>query len=862
MLTPGTSLGPYRILAPIGAGGMGEVYRARDARLDRDVAIKVLPVDVSRDPDRLTRFEREAKALAALSHPNILIIHDFGREGEVAYAVTEVLDGVNLRRRIEEGVLPWREAVKIGAEIADGLSAAHAAGIVHRDLKPENVIITRDGRVKVLDFGLAKAQRGPLAEIETVTSVPPGTAAGTVLGTVGYMAPEQVRGESADHRSDIFAFGCVLYEMLTGRRAFRGSTAVDTLGAILKDQPPEVALTHPEVIPELDLLVSHCLEKAPERRFQSAHGLAFDLRSLLTSSVVTRPAPARPRYRRWWMGAGIALGALVLAVAVARWAPWRALRPAPVLDLAKVVVVPFENHTGDPSLDSFGAQIPDAVARGAAQVSDMTVMPVNTPVGEVGGRSSAAELTALSRANGAGLVASGAYYLTGDDLQIQAKLFDAVKGRVVLTFQPITGSIRERAFLLEPLRQRVLGAVAWYGLGIDPGLVHAPTLDAHAAYMLGRESFGLDYTRAVEHFNRALALDPDFAMVWPWIWASYSNLGRCEEAARALADMEARRERLTALERLWVSATRALHEDRQAEAMDILRQIGSAASGRMLYLVSYLEGLSELKRNHPRAAVACLTQATDLPPSHREISQLWWRTVLASAYHMLGEYETELKVASEGAREFPDILGFYSRQAAALAALGRVAELDRLVDETLALRARTGSAGAVMRIAATELRAHGYREAGLEMAQRAVAWYRERPAAEAAGLEGSLLYALICAERWTEAKAIADAQLAKSPNDVDALGCVGTLAARLDDPARARQVAAQLRDREPDCRGGDAVYWRACIVVQLGDAREGMALLKEAMARGFAFNSGVHSDPDLEPLWGDPEFKEFIRPKE
>lgn len=861
MLTPGTALGAYRILEPVGAGGMGEVYRARDARLDRDVAIKVLPAEVSQDPDRLARFEREAKALAALTHASILVIHDFGREGQIAYAVTELLEGENLRHRIARGALPWREAVRIGADIADGLSAAHAAGIVHRDLKPENVFITRDGRVKVLDFGLAKAQRGPLAEIETVTSVPPGTEAGTVLGTVGYMAPEQVRGEPADPRSDIFAFGCVLYEMLTGRRAFGGRTAIDTLGAILKDQPAEVALTHPEVSPELERVVAHCLEKAPERRFQSAPDLSFDLRSLLTSSVLTRPGWAMPRRRRWWIGAPVALGVLALAAAVMRWAPWRTVLPAPVLDRMKVVVAPFENRTGDPALGSFGSLISDAVTLQAALAGGMAVMPATSFTGAGDERSTADALVSLARADGAGLVVSGAYYLTDEDLRIQAQLFDAGKGSVILTFEPITGSIRDRSSLLEPLRQEVLGAVALLDLGIEPGFVHAPTLDAYAEYLLGRELFGRDYPAALEHLTRASELDPDFILPRVWIWSAYANLGRCEEAAQVLVDVERRRERLTTLEQLWVSLSRAMHENRSAEAIEILRQSGKLASGPMLATNFYLMGNREVNLNRPRAAAVSFARAIGLGLPSRAFNKWWPRSALAGAHHMCGDYEAELKVADEGLRESPDILGFYARKAAALAALGRTAELDRLVDETLALRARAGTAGLVMRTAAMELRAHGDREASLAMAERAADWFRARPAAETARHQQSLMQALIHAERWTEAKAIADALLSESPDDIDRLGSVATLAARLGDRVQAGQIAQKLRDRASDCRDGDVAYWRACIAVQLGDPREGMALLREAMARGAGFDAAIHCDIDLEPLWSDPEFEAFLRPK-
>ena len=232
MLTASTRLGPYEIVAPLGKGGMGEVYRARDTRLGREVALKVLPQEFANNAEYLSRFEREAKAVAALSHPNILAIHDYGTNGAVTYAVMELLEGETLRSRLTKGSLPWREAVEYGAAIADGLTAAHVKGIVHRDIKPENLFLTLDGRVKILDFGLAAISRFPDSLTETTPYVPAMTEPGMVMGTVGYMSPEQVRGQPADACSDLFSFGCVLYEMVTGKRAFLRESAVETMTAI------------------------------------------------------------------------------------------------------------------------------------------------------------------------------------------------------------------------------------------------------------------------------------------------------------------------------------------------------------------------------------------------------------------------------------------------------------------------------------------------------------------------------------------------------------------------------------------------------------------------------------------------------
>ncbi|PYX92002.1 MAG: hypothetical protein DMG71_18980, partial [Acidobacteria bacterium] len=283
-LSPGTKLGPYEVVSPAGAGGMGEVYRARDSRLNREVAIKVLPAQFSRDPDRVSRFRQEAQAAAALNHPNILAIHDFGEHDGSVYIVAEMLEGETLRERVRAGALSTRKAGDYAEQTARGLAAAHEKGIVHRDLKPENIFITRDGRVKILDFGLAKLTRPegvPPTDAATLASQ---TEPGVVMGTVGYMSPEQVRGQTADHRSDLFSFGAILYEMLSGRRAFHRDSSVETMSAILKEDPPELTETNRSMPPAMERIVRHCLEKNREERFQSAHDVAFALQSLSGSA--------------------------------------------------------------------------------------------------------------------------------------------------------------------------------------------------------------------------------------------------------------------------------------------------------------------------------------------------------------------------------------------------------------------------------------------------------------------------------------------------------------------------------------------------------------------------------------------------
>jgi serine/threonine protein kinase/WD40 repeat protein len=309
----GQLVGHYRVLEKIGAGGMGEVFRARDERLGRDVALKLIRPASSDNPDHLRRFEQEARAAAALSHPNILAIYDVGFEGTTPYIVSELLEGKDLRQRLREGPVPMAEAADYALQIAQGLTAAHDRLIVHRDLKPENLFLTRDGRIKILDFGVAKLQP-PAADDRALESLTTVTKQGAVIGTVAYMSPEQLRGKPVDHRSDIFSYGGILYEMLTGCRAFRGETEVDTMTAVLREEPASVNLETAAIPAGYQDIVKHCLEKEPENRFQSAKDLVFALRTLAgTSAARVLPPNSQTQTRSLlpW-----ALVALLAAVAV------------------------------------------------------------------------------------------------------------------------------------------------------------------------------------------------------------------------------------------------------------------------------------------------------------------------------------------------------------------------------------------------------------------------------------------------------------------------------------------------------------------------------------------------------------------
>jgi TolB-like protein/Flp pilus assembly protein TadD len=514
---------------------MGEVYRARDRRLERDVAVKVLPEAVARDPDRLARFEREAKALAQLSHPAILSIFDFGKEGESTYAVTELLEGETLRERLGREQLPWRRAVEIATAAVDGLASAHAAGIVHRDLKPENIYLTRDGRVKILDFGLARVEPSFIREGKTLSMTPSDTQPGIVLGTVGYMAPEQVRGEPADLRSDIFALGCILFETLTGKRAFKRDTAAETMTAILKDPVPEVGLAGIEVSSELDCIVSHCLEKNPAERFQSASDLAFSLREAAKPGVgAARRAPAKRR--RLSIALFILAPLLVVAGAVFLLrrgpAPGRPVQSNPV-EAERVAVLPFEN-LGESGDAYFATGVTDEITGRLGSVRGLAVVSRASAFQYAGTKKSTHEignelavkylLTGTVRwARGPGTVErvriTPQLIRAADDTSLWTEVYEFAMDDIFSVQSKIAGSVVSELGLTLLEHER-------------SSLEARPTgnMDAYQAFLRGRHlasqaHFTLStWLAAVADFERAVTLDPNFALGWAELSRAHARL--------------------------------------------------------------------------------------------------------------------------------------------------------------------------------------------------------------------------------------------------------------------------------------------------------------------------------------------------
>ena len=493
-LSAGTRLGPYEVLTPLGAGGMGEVYRARDTRLGREVAVKVVHPRFAADAEQIRRFEQEARAVAALAHPNVVTLFDVGREGDRFYAVSELLEGETLRTRLAHAAPSWAKAVEIAIAVAEGLSAAHSRGIIHRDLKPENVFLTSDGRVKILDFGLARWDP-PIPATDDVTSVPTavgGTQPGWTMGTIGYMSPEQVRGDKAEVPSDLFSLGCVLYEVATGRRAFGGGTAAETMASVLRDPAPELSAVDPEAPPELCRILAHCLEKQPGERFQSARDLAFALRAVASAAAGPKASSGRRRA------------------------------------IESIAVLPLGNAGGDAEAEYLGDGITETIISRLSRLSGLRVMS-RSSVFRYKGKD--VDPIAAGRELGVGAVVSGRVLHRGDDLVVRVELVDLSDGsqlwgehykRKMADVFDIENEIATQ--ISENLRLKLSGEE-------KQSLTRGGTQNAEAyrLYLQGlfhwNRRTGDGIWKGIEYFRRAIEVDPGYAGAYVGIAHGYDVLG-------------------------------------------------------------------------------------------------------------------------------------------------------------------------------------------------------------------------------------------------------------------------------------------------------------------------------------------------
>jgi len=519
----GTKLSHYRILSQIGAGGMGVVYRAHDETLLRDVAIKVHPPAASADPGRLHRFQQEARAAGALNHPNIVAIYDFGEHEGSPYVVTELLEGRTLREVMAGHPLPVRKALDYGIQIAHGLSAAHEKGIVHRDLKPENLFVTDDGRVKILDFGIAKLMRAEDAQNAGAATQ---TSAGAILGTTAYMSPEQIRGESVDHRTDIFALGTVLYEMLSGRRPFAGATAADTISAILTQDSPSLT----EVPPDLDRAVRRCLEKSPRERFHSAWDLANELERVAEAGPRVRAKADGSGAWKWLVGAAalVFIGLVTLLALRLGLGRLRARYPGGHANMIhSLVVLPFQNLSADPQQQYFVDGMTEELTTALAQIGSLRIISRTSSMQY---RDTKKALPEIGRELGVDAVVEGSVLRAGDRVRVTAQLIRTAADEH-LWAQSYDRDLNDVLAIQSGVAHLIAEEVTRIA---SPG--QAPKLSkdrpvnpaAHEEYLQGRylldAGTGEGLAKALGHFQSAIQKDSTYARAYAAIADYYNSL--------------------------------------------------------------------------------------------------------------------------------------------------------------------------------------------------------------------------------------------------------------------------------------------------------------------------------------------------
>ena len=862
----GQTLGHYRIVEQIGAGGMGVVYRAHDERLDRDVAIKVLPEEVAGDSDRLRRFEREAKAVAALSHSNILEIFDFDTEGDVTFAVTELLEGQSLRQRITRSLSDWRSAVTICAAIADGLAAAHKGEIIHRDLKPENVFLTVDDQVKILDFGLAKVLRPETAD-RFKSEAPTGsmgTVAGRVMGTVGYMSPEQVRGESVDHRTDIFALGCLLHELLCGQRAFPGNSDADVATAILSRQPMPLRQTGCDVPVDVQPIVDRCLEKSPAKRFQNASDLSFALRSLITGSGSGDLRPAPGRLRTWrWVAAAVGIVIAVVAGAVILLGNRMVEAPAETstdLNPNLVAAAAFENRTGKPELDNLGLVAADWLTNVLARIDAIDVVPIGLGVESRAGSTSPQE---VADTTGADIVVTGAYYLEGDSLRFQANLTDATRGSLLRSLEPSAGPVDQPMAAIEPMASEVAGAVASLFASWDTGFdanLRPPGFEAYREYIAGMEFFFIDNQRALEHYRRATELDPDFVAPQLMTLSMLRASARFSEARAIVNRLSDQRQRLNPFERFSLEYHIAKLDGDNQRAVLQMRRCEELAPRSAFIKFGLAFNLRACAR--PREALEVISAISDPGQWSGTGACSLPFTVLTDTQHELEFYDGELESARQGVEACGNQVYFQRCRARALIGKGEIDLAEEALDEGLrAPDARRLSLLLFLDIA-RELDAHGHPALALSVAERGVAHVQDHLSMDEASEWQRLRYVqlLTMLGRMDEALEIMLALNEEIPDDDDVLGWLGIVAAERGDKEAAERFSTMLRDLDhPYLLGWDSFY-RAGIAAHLGRSDEAMDLLREAFSRGYEWNIGLHASLEFKPLRGHPEVEAILHP--
>jgi serine/threonine-protein kinase len=869
----GKKFAQYELVERLGAGGMGEVFRARDARLGRDVAIKFLAERFASDPSRLTRFEQEARAASSLNHPNIVTVHEVGQVDGLPYIVMELVDGRTLRERLNGRPMAVRKLLDIAVQTSEGLAKAHGAGIVHRDLKPENVMLTGDGLVKILDFGLAKLlwsdsdgiadTRSFMLPIEPGAMLPtPGTSPGVVLGTAAYMSPEQARGGDVDYRSDQFAFGSMLYEMATGRRAFQRPSAVETLAAVINDQPDPVVSHNPDTPPPLRWMIERCLAKDPEDRYASTLDLARELRGVRDhlGEVAVSSGPLKsittPRPRR--LGPLLAvLVVLALAVAVTPVREWLVdrlqLRAVPVEK--QIAVLPFSTFGDDPASQAFCEGLVETLTSKLTQLEQFQGALWVVPASEVR-REGVVSAAAARRVFGVTLVVTGSVQRAGTRVRLTANLVDAVALR-----QLRAATIDTALDDVSTLQDGVVGRVAdMLEVAIEPrahNVLRAGETTVAGAYPLYLEARGYlqryekpeNIERAITLFQRALEQDPQYALAYAGLgeayWRQYSLTRRPEHAE--LAQKSCRR--AVGLNDLLAAVHVTLGiidtgTGRAEEAVDDLKralELDPASADAHRELAAAYSALGRLEE-----AEATFRKAIELRPTY-------WAThnALGAFYYTHGRYAEAEKEFRRATELSPDNARAYSNLGGVYQAMGRPDEAEVMLGKSATLKP---TASALSNLGTLQFSRGDFAEAArtFERALRVDdsshrVWRNLASAYHwAPGERGKARAA------YERAARLAERERAVNPRNAGLLVRLADCYAMLGEAGKARRLVSDALALAP--RDVDVMFQAGSVYELLGERGRALDWIGKAVEHGYPAED-VKRAPDLKELRADPRFE-------
>ena len=848
----------YEIIEELGKGGMGKVYRVEDKKIKEEVALKLIKPEIASDKKTIERFSNELKMARKIRHKNVCGMYDLGEEKGTHYITMEYVSGEDLKSFIRRvGQLPAGKAISIAKQTCDGLAEAHKLGVVHRDLKPSNIMIDKEGNARIMDFGIARSLKAKGI-----------TGAGVMIGTPEYMSPEQVEGKEVDERSDIYSLGVNLYEMVTGQVPFEGDTPF-TIGMKHKSETPkDPKELNAQIHEDLSRMILRCMEKDKENRYQSASEVRSELENIekgipTTERIVPERKPITSKeitvkftLKKIFVPVVIlfVLAAVALIVIMSR---------GPQFEANRIIVSVFENQTGDGSLDPLGRLASDWITQGLMKTGLVTVASIPPSETTPGSPEEADRIRALAREAGVSKVVSGAYYLQGKTISFHAKVSDVHKGKLIRAIDPVSGSTAEPLKAIALLQQKVMGALAMI---IDPKLKpfmdessQPPTYEAYKEYVEGIDLFfRSEFRKAIDHFLNAVELDPNFkALPLGYAAIAHMNLGEIAKADELVKEGDKAIETLDSHSRLGLDWIKAYIQGDLTGRLRAMRQMAQKAGGSYYYQW----GSDALANNRPREAIKALSKLD--PEGMWMKGWHWYWGRLTQAYHMLGKYKQELKEARRARKQYPEVLAVLWYEVLALAALGRIDEINKLIDESFTMPPQMGlNPGWIMIYSGQILKINGFKDKSHQVLDRALQWLENRPKEEkeTKSHREELAYALYLSERWEEARTIYEDLLKEEPENINHIGYLGAMAARRGDREEALRISTQLEEVKRPYLYGNHTYWRARIAALLGDKENAVRLLRESIAQGQTY-WGIITDIALGPLWDYKPFKELIKPK-